>query len=189
MITLWTIAFGLVSGFAGWMLTEFLAKPFRKAVDLIVEARASLIIFGSVQARHRSSPRDVDADLVACDMPSEAEDRLKEAEKTFRDLGARLQAFAAVEGPAVWTMRVIGTDLHEAGLAFIGLSNSIGVYGKQRNDAQQRAERALRLAIGPAVVPTKHQGVSFRHVHPRRAVARRPPAPQGIDDLRGQMTD
>jgi hypothetical protein len=150
MITLWTIAFGLVSGFAGWMLTEFLAKPFRKAVDLIAEARASLIIFGNVQARYRGSPRDIEAPLVANDIPSEAEDRLKEAEKTFREIGARLQAFATVEQPVAWTMRAIGTDLHEAGVAFMGLSNSIGVYGKQRHDAQQRAEKALRLAIGPA---------------------------------------
>jgi hypothetical protein len=156
MITLWTIAFGLVSGFAGWMLTEFLAKPFRKAVDLIAEARASLIIFGNVQARYRGKPGDIEAPLVAIDIPSEAEDRLKEAEKTFRELGARLQAFAAVEQPTAWTMQAIGTDLHEAGLAFIGLSNSIGVYGKQRHDAQQRAERALRLTIVPTVAPAQH---------------------------------
>lgn len=146
MISLSSIAFGLVSGFVGWMLTEFLAKPFRRAIDLVAEARASLIIFGNVQARYRGSPTDIDASLTNVDIPSEAEDRLKEAEKAYRELAARLQAFAAVERPATWMLRLLGTDIRQAGVAFMGLSNSIGVYGKQRHDAQQRAEKALRLA-------------------------------------------
>ena len=36
------------SGFVGWMLTEFLAKPFRKGVDLTSDV---LIVFDNVQAR------------------------------------------------------------------------------------------------------------------------------------------
>jgi hypothetical protein len=130
------------------MLTEFVAKPFRKAVDLIAEARAAMIIFGNVQARSKGSPTDADAPLVPQGLPQEAEKRLQKAEETFREIGARMQAFASTDAAATALLHALGADMHAAGLAFIGLSNSIGVYGKQRADASVRAEQALRLRTG-----------------------------------------
>jgi hypothetical protein len=35
----------------GWMISEFLAKPFRRGIDLVAEARTSILIYANVQAR------------------------------------------------------------------------------------------------------------------------------------------
>lgn len=60
-MTFTSIAFGLVSGFVGWMLTEFLAKPFRKGIDLIADAQTLTIVYANVNSvgiyginRHRA---------------------------------------------------------------------------------------------------------------------------------------
>ncbi|MBP1064874.1 hypothetical protein JOE51_006341 [Bradyrhizobium japonicum] len=156
MVTLGTIAFGLVSGFVGWMLTEFMAKPFRKALDLAAEAKTLLIVYGNVQARYMGSATSLDAPLTQQQIPEGAEKRLSEAEGKLRELGARFQAFAATDTAASWMLRCLGIDLHEAGLAFIGLSNSIGIYGKQRADAQTRADQALRLRRSKDETPETH---------------------------------
>lgn len=155
-VTLGTIAFGLFSGFVAWMLTEFMAKPFRKAVDLASEARTLLIVYGNVQARYLGSATSVDAPLTVQTLPEGAEKRLSEAEGKFRELGARFQAFAATDVAASWVFRRLGIDLHEAGLAFLALSNSVGIYGKQRADAQARAAQALRLRRAKDETPETH---------------------------------
>jgi hypothetical protein len=49
MQSFWSIGFGLLSGFVGWMLSEFLAKPFRRGVDLVAEARTAIIIYANVK--------------------------------------------------------------------------------------------------------------------------------------------
>ncbi len=148
MITLSTIAFGLLSGFIGWMLTEFVAKPVRKGVDLIAEARTALIVYANVQARFRGHATNLDASLTPTDLPDEAEERLRAAERAFREISAKMQAFASTDVPAALAMRLLGVDFHEAGVAFMGLSNSIGIYGKGRHDAKARVEQALRLRFG-----------------------------------------
>jgi hypothetical protein len=38
MESFWSMGFGLPSGVAGWMISEFLAKPFRRGIDLVAEA-------------------------------------------------------------------------------------------------------------------------------------------------------
>ena len=143
-MTLTSIAFGLFSGFVGWMLTEFLAKPFRKGVDLTSDVRTKLIVFDNVQARYRETAAE---DLTDLTIPEQAEKRLREAEETFRDLGARLQAFAATGPLATTCLRVLGLDFKDAGAALIGLSNSVGVFGKQRAHFKQRLEAALHIKL------------------------------------------
>jgi hypothetical protein len=72
--------------------------------------------------------------------------RIGRAEEVFRDVGARMQAFAATDRAAAALLRGLGTDVSAAGTALIGLSNSIGVYGYPRQDAQSRVARALGRA-------------------------------------------
>jgi hypothetical protein len=52
----WSIGFGLLSGVVGWMISEFLAKPFRRGIDLVAEARTSILIYANVSARARDFP-------------------------------------------------------------------------------------------------------------------------------------
>jgi hypothetical protein len=140
-----SIAFGLLSGVFAWMITEFVAKPFRRGIDLVAEVRTSAIIFGNVQARYRSSGTSGDGPFIKSDIPAEAEKRLQMAEEKFRELGAKLQAFAKTEPAATRFLRLLRIDMHIAGVALIGLSNSLGVYGKERSDANKAVESALRF--------------------------------------------
>jgi hypothetical protein len=143
MQSLWSIGFGLLSGVAGWMISEFLAKPFRRGIDLVAEARTSIIVYANVQARARMAGTSGDGVVSHVELPDDAEARLRKAEEMFRELGARMQAFAATDRPAARVLRALGTDLSLAGVALIGLSNSVGVYGHPRHDAQRRVATAL----------------------------------------------
>jgi hypothetical protein len=67
----------------------------------------------------------------------------EKAEEVLRELGAKMQAFAGTDRAAAFVLRALGTDLRSAGIALIGLSNSIGMYGQQRHDAQQRVAATL----------------------------------------------
>jgi hypothetical protein len=77
------------------------------------------------------------------EIPEDAEARLRKAQETFRELGAKMQAFAGTDRAAARLLRALGTDLSLAGVALIGLSNSVGVYGQPRHDAQKRVAAAL----------------------------------------------
>jgi len=54
-----------------------------------------------------------------------------------------MQAFAATDRAAARVLRALGTDITSAGIALIGLSNSIGVYGQPRHEAQKRVSATL----------------------------------------------
>lgn len=144
-MTLASIAFGLISGFVGWMLTEFVAKPFRTGLDLVAQVRTKTIVYGNVQARYSSTQSDGTGPFSKTDISDDAEKRLQDAEKDFRELGAKLQAFAKTEPAAAFCLRLLRIDTQAAGVGLIGLSNSIGVYGKERADASARVESALRF--------------------------------------------
>jgi hypothetical protein len=146
MESFWSIGFGLLSGVAGWMISEFLAKPFRRGIDLVAEARTLSLIYANVQARARMAGNRNDGYVSHLEIPEEAETRLRKAEEVFREVGARMQAFAATDRAAAALLRGLGTDVSAAGTALIGLSNSIGVYGYPRHDAQSRVARALGRA-------------------------------------------
>ena len=83
------------------------------------------------------------------EIPEDAEARLVKAEQTFRELGAKMQAFAATDQVAAHVLWALGTDLRSAGVALIGLSNSIGIYGQPRHDAQNRVAAALGVKGSP----------------------------------------
>jgi hypothetical protein len=84
-----------------------------------------------------------DGPAVHVELTEEAEARLRKAEETFRELGAKMQAFASTDRVAARVLRVFGTDLGSAGVALIGLSNSISMYGQQRHDAPKRVAAVL----------------------------------------------
>jgi hypothetical protein len=84
-----------------------------------------------------------DGYAASVEITEEAEARLRKAEEALRELGAKMQAFAGTDRAAAFVLRALGTDLRSAGIALIGLSNSIGTYGQQRHDAQQRVAATL----------------------------------------------
>lgn len=144
-MTFTSIAFGLVSGFVGWMLTEFLAKPFRKGIDLIADAQTLTIVYANVQARCRQVGTAADGPIEHVDISDEAEERLRAAERAFREQGARLQAFARTDRFAARTLKLLSIDMLAAGVALIGMSNNVGVYGINRHRARSELEAKLRV--------------------------------------------
>jgi hypothetical protein len=93
------------------MISEFLAKPFRRRVDLVAEARTSIIMYANVQARARVAGTGGDGLAVNLEIPEEAEGRLVKAEQIFRELGAKMQAFAATDRAAARLLRALGLTL------------------------------------------------------------------------------
>ncbi len=127
------------------MISEFLAKPFRRGIDLVADARTSVLVYANVQARAKMASGRDDGYVAYVELTEEAEARLRKAEEVLRELGAKLQAFAGTDRVAAFVLRAVGTDLRSAGVALIGYSNSIGTYGQQRHDAKQRVEATLGI--------------------------------------------
>ena len=144
-MTLTSIAFGLISGFIGWILTEFFAKPFRRGMDLVIEVRTKAIIYGNVPAKYQSQAADGNGPYVPTDAANEDLARLRSAEEGYRELGAKLQAFAKTEPLATWGLRLFGLKVAEAGVALLSVSNTLGVYGLERRNSMARLEAALRM--------------------------------------------
>jgi hypothetical protein len=134
-----SIVLGLISGFVGWILSEFIAKPIRRGLDLAAEAQASMIEYANVRARC-----DSDGDLT--NLTDDDEKRLQEAEARYRRLSAQLYAFARTDGVAYRIVRPI-FDAEWAATALMGLSNNIGQYGGGRHAATEAAQKALKVEL------------------------------------------
>jgi hypothetical protein len=152
MQSLWSIGFGLLSGVVGWMISEFLAKPFRRGIDLIAEARTSVLVYANVQARAKMTRQDGYA------AHEEAEERLLKAEEALRELGAKMQAFAGTDRAAAFILRALGANLRSAGIALIGFSNSIGiVWAAKTRCTKTSGHRTWRAAVIVAAPSSKTQ--------------------------------
>ncbi|QPF83936.1 hypothetical protein IC762_30485 [Bradyrhizobium genosp. L] len=84
-MTLTSIALGLLSGFIGWILTEFVAKPFRRGLDLVIEVRTMAIIFDNVPTRYRTQSTDGYGPFFGTEATKEDLDRLRAAEEGYRE--------------------------------------------------------------------------------------------------------
>ncbi len=135
-----SIALGLISGFVGWILTEFIAKPFRRGLDIAADAQASMIEYANLRARHDSQGRPTD-------LTEEEEERLQEAEAKYRRLSAQLYAFARTDHIASLVLRRCMFDAEHAATALMGLSNNVGQFGGGRHAATEEAKKALRVGL------------------------------------------
>jgi hypothetical protein len=73
-------------------------------------------------------------------------DRLRKAQEEFRDLAARMRAFALNEPPTVWFVKLWHHyDPLEASAALLGVSNTIDAYGPDRANAKTKLEQVLRF--------------------------------------------
>jgi hypothetical protein len=126
-----------------WLITEFLGRPFRQFFDLRREVARRMVEFGNVGARAKMS--DNDFHRQPCEISPEEEARLREAEKTFRDLAAQMRGFAIGERVAVKVVTLLGYDSGEIAATLIGYSNEIGTFGKTRADFRQQVMSLLRL--------------------------------------------
>jgi len=132
---------GLVGAALGWLFAEFFGRPFRQFFDLRREVNSSLVRFGNVKARSQANG-DHRA-LIELARPDE--ERLMEAQDTFRRLGGEMRAFAVAEYFPNRVVTWLGFDPDEIAKALIGYSNKIDTYGEDRNLFHKRIENLLRI--------------------------------------------
>jgi hypothetical protein len=143
-LIMWFVQFvwGAMGATLAWMITEFLARPFRQFFDLRREVARRMVEFRNVAARakaldnHHQQLQEISA---------EEKERLSEAEKSFRDLAAQMRGFAIGEQVAAKTVKLLGYDSMQISAALIGYSNEIGTYGQLRRDFDQQIRSLLRL--------------------------------------------
>jgi hypothetical protein len=100
MASFWSIGFGLLSGVAGWMISEFLAKPFRRGIDLVADARTSVLVYANVEARAKMTGTSYDGYAAHVELTEEAEARLGKADAgILRERIARPRLFFARWAP------------------------------------------------------------------------------------------
>ena len=136
-----TLFTGFIGGACAWLLTDFVAKPYRRFFDLRREICRCLVVYGNVSAREKMDG-DVRARIA---IPSAEDDRLTEAQKVFRNLAGEMRAFANAEILANWFVKQRGYDADEIASSLIGYSNEVATYGESRNYYRDRAEKLLRI--------------------------------------------
>jgi hypothetical protein len=141
MVSLWGFLLGAIGAALAWLLTEFLGRPFRQFFDLRRDVSGSLVRFGNVRARAK-----VDGDnLTLTELARPDEERLMEAQETFRRLGGDMRAFANSEFFANLVVGLFGYDAYEISKALIGYSNEIGIYGEGRKKFHDQVEKLLHV--------------------------------------------
>jgi hypothetical protein len=142
MAEVWSTIGAFALGGIGWAATSFIGSPFRQFYDLRSEVIQKSVLYANVRAsakqdrpEYKSHEALDDADL----------DRLRKAQEEFRDLAARMRAFALNESFAVRLVKWRGYDPLKASSALLGVSNTIDTYGIDRANAAQTVERLLRF--------------------------------------------
>ncbi len=116
---------GIVGGIIAWFGADFLARPIRQFFQLRGEICEAMVMFDNVRA----------GDLT----------RLKEAREAFRELGARMLAFAHTEWLGNWLIARWRYDPIKAGRSLIGVSNTIGTPGNELHQHKLNVMAALRI--------------------------------------------
>ena len=114
------------------------ALPPKADIDLRREVNSSLVRFGNVKARSHA-----DGGLI--ELPPPEEERLMEAQATFRRLGGEMRAFAVTEYFPNRVVTWLGFDPDGIAKALIGYSNKIDTYGGNRDLFHKRIEKLLRV--------------------------------------------
>ena len=129
-------------GGVGWFIASFAGRPFREFFDLRREVIQKSVVHDNVVAAQREGP---DGSVRSIEMAAGELERLREAERVFRDLAARMRAFALNEHFAVGLVKMCGYDPMDASTRLIGVSNNLHTFGRGRHDAKEALEKVLRF--------------------------------------------
>ncbi len=140
-VSLRAFIIGLIGAALAWLFTEFIGRPFRQFFDMRRQVGSNLVVFANVMARAKW-----DGDQrKPLDIPKSEDERLTEAQETFRCLGGEMRAFANGEFFANWIVKLFGFNTSEISKALIAYSNEISTYGEPRNLYHGRIEKLLRI--------------------------------------------
>jgi len=130
---------------AVWIGTHFVSQPILMFRDLRGDVIHKLTLFGNVRARSKEPREEAWSVPEEIKISDEDNQRLKQAEDTFRDLASQMKRFATNEPLAVLVVRCCGYDPKKASAGLIGVSNSIGTYGQTRAWQKKTVMEALRI--------------------------------------------
>ena len=134
-----SIAVFALGGF-GWLVAHFVGQPFRQFYNLRGEVIHRSVLYDNVSALQKEFP---DGSVERVDQSDDEIKRLRETQDVFRDLAARMRAFALNEQFSVWLVKKFGYDPMEASAALLRVSNTLHTYGNTRADAKKALEQAL----------------------------------------------
>jgi hypothetical protein len=138
-----TIGVFALGGIVGWLVTSFVGRPFRQFFDLRSEVIHRSMLYANVAAIKKEVP---DGSVKPVELPEHEIQRLHEAEGVFRDLAARMRAFALNEHLAAWFVKWRYDPL-EASEALLRVSNTLHKFGPERRLAKETLERALNFRL------------------------------------------
>jgi hypothetical protein len=132
--------FGL--GGVGWLVTSFIGSPFRQFYDLRREVIQKSVLYANVRASAKQDRPDYKSHI---ELHVAEQDRLRKAQEEFRELAARMRAFALNEPFAAQLVKWRGYDPLKASSALLSVSNTIDTYGSDRAAAAKTLEQMLRF--------------------------------------------
>lgn len=138
------IAGFLVGGIGGWVVTEFVGRPFRKFFDLKGEIIRQMTLIANVKPAYRPNP-DKREELLNNVLSHDETARLRAAESALRELAARMREFALNERFAKSFVVRLGYDPDQASAALLGIEGTINRKGQEFANHKATLEKALRL--------------------------------------------
>jgi hypothetical protein len=143
MTGVWNTIGMLALGALGWFGTSFVGRPLRDFFDLRREVIHRSMLYDNVMAAGQEC---LDGTIKPVELSEEELKRLLEAQNAFRDLAARMRAFALNEHLAVWFVKW-RYDPWEASEALLRVSNTLQKFGGARADAKSKLEQALNFRV------------------------------------------
>jgi hypothetical protein len=130
----------LAAAVLGWVALDLLGRPIRTLFDLRREVLEQLFVLGNISL---PKPRETAISSREIREYDHAVRNAREAQRTFRDLGSRLLAFAENEPAIRNTLAAIGLNLVAAGNGLIALSVAYSRHNTNRAGFRNQIEKAL----------------------------------------------
>jgi hypothetical protein len=143
MVDFWGTTFTIALGSIGWLVTSFFGRPYMQFHELRSDVIQKSVLYDNVSAAAKQ--RESDGYLSHVELTEAEEGRLRKAQAEFRELAARMRAFALNEPLTVWFVKLLHYDPLEASAALLGVSNTLDAYGSNRDNAKKKLEQVLRF--------------------------------------------
>jgi hypothetical protein len=143
MVDFWGTTLTIALGGTGWLITSFFGRPYMQFHDLRSDVVQKSVLYDNV--RGSAEERESDGFRSYVDLTEAVLDRLREAQTEFRNLAARMRAFALNEPVTVRFVRLWHYDPLEASAALVAVSNTIDAHGPSRANAKKKLEQVLRF--------------------------------------------
>jgi hypothetical protein len=135
-----------------WSSFVLFGRPVQLLIGLRREVLAQLLAFGNIAA---PKPRETAVSSRQIREYDEATRKLREAERTFRDLGSQLLAFHESEPTVCAAVHLFGLDILRSARGLKDLAEAYSRPGRERAGLRDEVEDALRVRT-----PTNYRRLS-----------------------------